>query len=429
MQIVHRLASFTRDSRLILIASFLWGMGFSVIFLYLNFLYQGLGFTDAFVGFGNAVPQAALILFALPLARVADRIGFTRAMRYGITLAGAALCAMAFVEHTALVLSLVAIWGIGGAATQTAMNPLLAALESDHNRTYLFSASFAVSLAAGTLGNWLGGLLPHALESIWGLDPKGLEAIQWTVFGAGVAVLAAAVPALRMYNHRVVERPEGHFWQIPRDVRRLFLRILAANIPIGLGAGLIIPFLNIFVEGRFGVSFSTLGALFAWSQLGMAAAMMLQPWIAERIGKVSSMVLVQSLSIPFIIVLGFSRSFVLVSVALVVRSLLMNAANPIYAAFAMEQVPERWRASFSAMQAITWSAGWIVGPAFSGWLRGRIGFDAGFSVEFILMIGLYLVGIAYAWFVLRPMERGEAARFPLTGLLSRAIQEVRSRRG
>ena len=98
----------------------------------------------------------------------------------------------------------------------------------------------------------------------------------------------AALPLRNVAEVRPDEPGQGPLWHIPAAARPIFLKLLAPNALIGLGAGLIIPFLNIFVEGKFGVDFSTLGAVFAWSQLGMALAVMTQPLIADRLGKVAS---------------------------------------------------------------------------------------------------------------------------------------------
>jgi MFS family permease len=173
---------------------------------------------------------------------------------------------------------------------------------------------------------------------------------------------------------------------------------------------LIIPFLNLFVEGKFGVSFSTLGAVFAWSQLGMALAVMTQPLIADRLGKIASIVLVQALSLPFIAMLGFSSSFAAVAIALFVRSALMNAANPIYAAFTMEQVKDGWRPSLAAAENMVWAAGWVIGPIASGLIRDWLGFERGFPVLFGAMLVLYAAGITYSWLVLRPLEKAAGDR-------------------
>ena len=58
------------------------------------------------------------------------------------------------------------------------------------------------------------------------------------------------------------------------------------------------------------------------------------------------MVLVQGASIPFLIVLGFAPFIWLVVVGMAVRNALMNASNPIFNAFAMDQVKPLERATW-----------------------------------------------------------------------------------
>lgn len=402
-----RIRSFTRDSRWFLVAASLWGFSFSVTWLLLNFLFEGLGFSQTLVGVANAVPNLIALLFALPVARLSERTGYVRMMRLGAVSAGIGLLGLSF--STSLLPAMIAVFfiGLGGMAFWVVPSPLMTALEPQSNRTYLFSAQFAANLVAGFFGSLVGGWLPSLFGRIASVDPKSLQAIQWTVMVAALLYLVTALPLWKVTEVRPTEPSEGRGWHIPKPARRIILVLLMPNMFIGFGAGLIIPFLNIFVEGKFGISYSALGAVFAWSQLGMAIAVMLQPIIADRFGKTTSIVIVQALSLPFITMLGFSGSFALVAMALFVRSALMNAANPIYAEFTMGQVREAWRPSLAAAEAMVWSAGWTVGPFLSGWIRTKLGFTTGFSVLFIAMLILYAVGISYTWFVLRPLEKAK----------------------
>jgi MFS family permease len=412
-----RIRSFTRDSRWFLIAASLWGFSFSVTWLLLNFLFEGLGFSQTLVGVANAVPNLTALAFALPVARLSERTGYVRMMRMGAFSAGVGLLGLSFSHGIAAAMVSVFFIGLGGMAFWVVPSPLMTALEPQANRTFLFSAQFAANLAAGFLGSLAGGWMPSLFAKIANVDPKSLQAVQWTVMVAALLYLVTALPLWKLTEVRPAEPSEGSGWHIPRQARRIILVLLVPNVFIGLGAGLIIPFLNIFVEGKFGISFGALGAVFAWSQLGMAIAVMLQPIIAERFGKTASIVIVQGLSLPFITMLGFSGSFAAVTIALFVRSALMNAANPIYAEFTMGQVREAWRPSLAAAETMVWSAGWTVGPLLSGWVRTRLGFAPGFHVLFVAMLVLYATGIAYTWFVLRPIERAGATDVdqPATG--------------
>ena len=50
LRTVFHLRTFTPRSRRFLLSAFLWGFAFSVTWLYLNFLFENLGFSDSLVG-------------------------------------------------------------------------------------------------------------------------------------------------------------------------------------------------------------------------------------------------------------------------------------------------------------------------------------------------------------------------------------------
>jgi MFS family permease len=92
----------------------------------------------------------------------------------------------------------------------------------------------------------------------------------------------------------------------------------------------------------------------------------------------------------------------------------MNAANPIYAAFTMEQVKDGWRPSLAAAENMVWATGWVIGPVASGLIRDWLGFERGFPVLFGAMLVLYAAGITYSWLVLRPLEKAAVSRLDRT---------------
>jgi MFS family permease len=177
----------------------------------------------------------------------------------------------------------------------------------------------------------------------------------------------------------------------------LYFKLIFPGAVVGLGAGMIMPFMNIYIEGKFHVTFAALGQLFAWTSLATAVALMVQPLLADRFGKVKSVVLVQGASLPFLVVLGFSDIFPLVVTALFVRGALMNMGNPIFTAYSMERVPERERATFSAMTSSTWSLGWAAGSWTSGALRDLLGFAPGFNLLFSFMLVFYATSMVLMW--------------------------------
>jgi MFS family permease len=166
---------------------------------------------------------------------------------------------------------------------------------------------------------------------------------------------------------------------------------------IALGAGQIIPFLNLFVQRKFGLELASLNAVFAVTSFGTMAAILLQPALARRFGRVASVVAVQGASIPFLVVLGFSPILWTVVVAMAVRNSLMNAGNPILNAFAMDQVRPTERATLAATMTVLWSVGWVIAGPYYSVLQATLGFDAGYAVNFVTIIVLYSIATSLYW--------------------------------
>ena len=158
-----------------------------------------------------------------------------------------------------------------------------------------------------------------------------------------------------------------------------------------------IPFLNLFIEGKFSLDLATLNAVFAVTSFGTFVAIMIQPALARRFGKIGSVVLVQSVSLPFLVVLGFSPVLWTVIVAMAVRNSLMNAGNPIFTAFAMERVRPAERATLAAAMSLVWSAGWVLAGPWYSLLQRSLGFEAGYAVNFATIIVLYSLGTFLTW--------------------------------
>jgi MFS family permease len=80
-----------------------------------------------------------------------------------------------------------------------------------------------------------------------------------------------------------------------------------------------------------------------------------------------------------------------------VRNSLMNAGNPIFSAFAMDQVSPSERATLSAAMSLLWSVGWVVGGIYYSAVQGLLGFDGGYAVDFLTIIVLYSVATSLYW--------------------------------
>ena len=171
-----------------------------------------------------------------------------------------------------------------------------------------------------------------------------------------------------------------------------------------------LPFLNLYIVGRFGLDLSQTNVIFALTSFGTMVAILVQPLLAQRYGRIGSTVLVQGASIPFLIALGFAPWLWLVVVAMAVRNSLMNASNPIYNAYVMERVRPLERATIAATMSLLWQLGWAVGGAYYAIVQGTFGFERGYNVNFVTIILLYALATSLYWLWFGRAERAQLRR-------------------
>jgi len=117
------------------------------------------------------------------------------------------------------------------------------------------------------------------------------------------------------------------------------------------------------------------------------------PVLADRFGKIQVVVVSQGLSVPFLILLGFSPWFWLSAGAYYIRLALMNLSNPVYQTFVMERVDPEARATVASLTSMAWNFGWALSPMISGELQVRFGFGPPFMGTIIL----YVIAITMYW--------------------------------
>jgi MFS family permease len=84
------------------------------------------------------------------------------------------------------------------------------------------------------------------------------------------------------------------------------------------------------------------------------------------------------LSAPLMILIGYAPTLWLAIAGEYTRSFMRTLIEPVYAAFAMEQVSDRYRATLSGFYSVTWSIGFSVGPAAAGWLQTNVSLSTSF---------------------------------------------------
>ena len=374
------------------------GMGMGVFQLLFNFYLLSLGFDEVVIGNLVTVRSATSLISAFPMGYLTDRIGRKNAFFFGYIAVGFSV-GMMLLSPSLLVLNVMnVVMGFGQSLSMVAMGPFLMENSGEKERTYLFSFASGIGMVASSIGQWFGGYLPGWMGNLFSVSPSSATAYAWSISVVVIGAMLALIPNLMISKTRLLLSERSQFAPLaymkanPGGLTRLIAPMLVTSI----GAGMIMPFMNLFFRNVHNQSDAAIGVMFAWGSLAMAIGLLIAPALAEKHGKIEVVVLSQALSIPFLVMLGFAPIFSISLIAYYMRIMLMNMSGPVYSTFVMEQVDAKYRAMVASLSSMAHQFGWAFSPTISGLLQVRYGFKPAFMVT----IAFYLVAISmyYLWF-------------------------------
>lgn len=400
MEYAERLRRFSPNARLFLLSVFGVGLASSIFSLFLNIYLLHLGYKQDFIGLMAAIPPLVTALLSVPAGFLSDAIGHRRALILGVALSGlGALGLVLFTASETLVLS-IGILGLSGALLQVVSAPFMIEESQESERTHLFSVHFALQTLAGFVGSFVGGALPPLFARGFSLTESTATVYQMTL-AIGVGLIGFSILPLARMRAAPRESSRARLGWNLKTPRRLAFKLILPNMILGLGAGLFIPFMNVFFKLQFHISDALLGTLFAWGAVGMGIASLAGPPLAQRMGKVRTIVLTQALSIPFLIAMAFAPILWISALAFVIRYALMPMSAPIYSLFVMEQVAPEDRATINGWSTMAWNLLF----AGSAWLSGHLQVLWGFGPIFVIVCVVYSFSIALQYWLFAPLER------------------------
>jgi MFS family permease len=397
---LHTFTGFGRDARLFLLTTIVFGAAQSLFWIDFNLYLESIGLDKPTIGWLMAAQQLAGVVTAFPASALSSRLGRRNAMALGMAAVTAALLLFLPGDRSLIYLGTIAM-GAGGMVVGVVQVPFIAEHTLPEQRNEYFATWSAIGFLTGLVAALVGGQVAPFVSDMLQM-PSGSGPYQILLSGVAILGVLSLGTVFLLGNDTPSKETRaaamgGRFGIVIHD-KGLFVRLLLPGFITSLGAGQLIPFLNLFVETKFGLNLSAINSIFAITSLGTALAIMIQPAIARRFGRIGSMVLVQALSIPFLGVMGFSPVLWTVVVALAVRNSLMNAGGPMFDAYAMDRIAYEERATLTAGMTLLWSLGWTIAPLYYGVLQAQLGFTAGYAVDFVTIIVLYSVSTFLLWY-------------------------------
>src|SRR5438552_2138491 len=382
-----------------LLLLFTLGKGFqlSISALTLNYYVHSLGYRPDFIGVFSAMPAVGALIGAVPTGMLADRIGRKPVLLLTAALTPLFLATCGLVTTAPLLLAASMIQGFVSTAYWVTNLPLLTESTTEKQRVGVFALSSFVFLGVGSLGNLLGGAIPEFMAGILQVSPASTIALRYGVFAAALFTFVFGLPlwflrepkrtAANKTSSVVLEdsvRNSGPLAEAVLHEKRerlpvgLFVKLLIPDLLFTMGEGAVVALMQLFFILRFSLLPGPLGIIFTISGLAGGLFSLTAPLFVKRWSKLRVITTVQYLTAPLMILIGFAPTLPLAIVGEYTRSFMRILIEPIYAAFAMEQVSDRHRATLSGFYSVTWSIGFSIGPSIGGWLQSNVGLSASF---------------------------------------------------
>ena len=390
------LVAFRPNARLYLVYGILAGIAMGIFRLLFNFYVLSLGFDEKLLGNLVTVGNTTALVLALPMGYLADTLGRKTSLVLSSVMMCLAIGMMAFFPSPAMLYAMNILSGAAQSLAAVTMSPFLMENSGEHERTYLFSFSSGIQMVSASVGSWIGGYLPTWVAAFRNAGAESSQAYGGSVLVVAMALALAVLPLvlIRMprlaHAERTVFAPLSYAAKHPKQLTQLILPVLITFI----GAGLIMPFMNVFFRIQYHQSDQVIGMIFAWGSLAMGLGLLAAPPLAERYGKIQIVVITQGLSIPFLILLGFSPMFWASGLAYYIRVALMNMSGPIYQTYVMEKVEPSSRAMVASLVNMSSNFGYVFSPTISGILQVRYGFGP----PFLGTIILYAISVFLYWY-------------------------------
>ncbi len=376
---LSNLRLFSRNARLFLIGTFFMGMGFSGFMLLFNLYLKEFGFAESHIGNIISASTLGTLLMAIPASILIRRIPIKRLLILATPVTMLSAILQVTVPSYYLIIAFGFTAGMARVFSQVVAGPFFMRNSGDKERPYLFSLQFATMLVAGIIGNLCGGFLPEIIERT-GAVPY--LAYRYTLYIFAGLVLAALIPYFL-----IREKPVGKVERLKLLSGKLLLKLFTPNLIVGIGAGLSVPFLNLYFKEVFSSATRSIGFFYSLQQLLMITGLLIAPVLAERIGKIRTVAISQLLSIPFLIILGISRSLVIAVFAFLFRAALMNMGQPLFTNFAMEKVKPDEQPLTNALLTVAFTTGWGASASIGGILIEHLSY----SVPFFVTSALYFI--------------------------------------
>lgn len=399
-QVIKNFAQLKRFVFLLILGVFFVQLIDAALFMLFNFYLKGLGYDDAAIAHLVSFRYGAVMLVAFPLGlfikgRRLKPFFFWGALAVPIV----AFLVIQFISlewHWAAQIGMGTL-GVAVTTLQVAVLPFLILNVPRERHSEAISLNFQImSSTAFVVG--LCHFILNSLSPTFFTEKRVLEI--FTLMGLIGVFFISRIQIEEKISEKIPMRSfrKAYDWG-------LIFKVVVPTVLIAIGAGLTIPFINLFFEHVHDMdsrSFSIVGSM---TFILVTIMMLFIPVLRRRFGYGVVITLFQSLAVIALVVLGTTEWYAdwsgaawIAIAAFTVRQPLMNVAAPATSELSLYYVGEKNQELISALNASIWSGSWFFSSRIFGYLRSS---EVAYVNIFLMTAIMYTFAILWYVFLIK----------------------------
>ena len=375
--------------------------------LILNIYLRSEGFSDPEIASFNSLRFIGALAFSLPLGIYIK----SRRLKPFFILSAILVPIISIVLIESIRLNIIPLiqlsflfWGIAMMFLRVCSLPFIIRNTTSQNS----SQALSLNAATWSLATIISGVIISGLNSIQFIHFFNIDIIfnERTILWLITLISISSIPlslkideqknvASKKSNKNALSINKSYDWD-------LIFKAILPLILISIGAGLTIPFVNLFFNSVFNFSSSDFSLLGSVTAILVFFSSLMVPTLKQKYGYWMTIVFVQGLSIGCLITMAmtelFSGSYYALYFAIgafILRQPLMHMAHPSSNELMMNYVGKRNQELISALSSSLWSASWFISAKIFEWLRilQFHYYEIFLITAFLYIIGVILYGI------------------------------------
>ena len=347
---------------------------------------------EGFLGLILSLKTFALAFFSIPCAIIVNKIGKKNGVLLTVFLVPLLVIFQALSTNKWTILMLSVFQGGANSFMMVSEGPFFMENSNSKNRIKLFSYSFADNVFSTMMGYFIFGQVSGGLNSIFG-DISGLR---YTMIISGLVGLISCFFIFFIKDKKActIEDRSTFLKNLVKISKKKYpLKFLIYNLIIGFGAGLVVPYFNVYLKYKVNASTEQVGFIMSLAQGAMGLGGLITPFMAAKYGRIKTIIMCQVASIPFLMLIALPPNIIVVTIALFMRNGLMNMAGPVVGNLSMELIDEDERSIFASVNSISNNLSRALSAVVGGFIMNH--FAYGYEVPYFITAIMYIIATGF----------------------------------